>query len=292
MKLALFGDTVEHWATLSGGAESARAELCVQRVEYGIPPSPCETLFLDGAIDTPVPHQRQLYRKPAVQSKCCVETHSIWISGAPFASTHFGTTVFYEVCHTERAQRASGRVARSSQSSERSDQVTALSTERRLNEEPALSPNRESGCNSRARREENRVGSCRSSVWLTFLCSYRSVALAERTVDGQTQFINSLSCLITAVQSHQVAKHESIQQALTMSFAHSSHHAGMSLPAHHTQMSAPAHHAGMSAPAPHSGLSSPKQNTGVSATSPGGLSECLRQNNTQVRLLCVARSWS
>ena len=38
-----------------------------------------------------------------------------------------------------------------------------------------------------------------------------------------------------------------------MSFALSSQHADISLPAHHTQMPAPAHHSGMSAPERHSG---------------------------------------
>ena len=54
-----------------------------------------------------------------------------------------------------------------------------------------LSPNRESSGNSRPRSTENSGGSsCSSPVWLKFLLSCRSVSLAERTVDCQTQFIN------------------------------------------------------------------------------------------------------
>ena len=75
---------------------------------------------------------------------------------------------------------------------------------------------------------------------VTFELAARSSQLAARS-----------RCRVTSV-----ANHESIQQALTMSFAHSQHHAAMSLPAHHTQMSAPAHLCGMSVPVCHSGRKS------------------------------------
>ena len=57
------------------------AELCVQRADCGIPPSHggplcCETLFIDGKMDIPVPQQRQLclyWSSDEIKSELCAQ---------------------------------------------------------------------------------------------------------------------------------------------------------------------------------------------------------------------------
>ena len=73
-----------------------------------------------------------------------------------------------------------------------------------------------------------------------------------------------------AHSSHPILPHICpAQQALTMGFSPSSHHAGMSAPAHHAQVSPTTHNAGWSAPTHLGGLSEPTQHAGVFTASHG-----------------------